>query len=313
MTQEEEKLLIKIAEMYYLENKTQNEISKELNIHRTTISRLLKQSREKGVVKISINRLAAGPHMYEEELIKKYQLKDAVVVDINGNKRDVLNMLGKAANNYLKGILEDDMIIGFSWGSALSAFVRSIEGIDKNNIICVPMVGGPAGRSKSDYHVNTITYEASQNLRGKALLIDAPALPETVELKKALMANSFNQTLTDHWKKLDIAIMGIGSPTMKGSERWKFFYGEDIFQILEENQIAGDVVSRFYDVNGIHVQNVLDDRIIGIEMEDLKKVRYKIGIAESISKVSAIRGALLGGYVNILVTTVETADALLKD
>ena len=41
--------------MYYQEDKNQSQISKELNIHRSTISRLLKKSREEGIVTITIN------------------------------------------------------------------------------------------------------------------------------------------------------------------------------------------------------------------------------------------------------------------
>lgn len=64
-------------------------------------------------------------------------------------------------------------------------------------------------------------------------MIDSPAFPETVALKKALMENEFNQELIDYWRKIDIAILGIGSPTLKASESWKQFYGEDVLAYLE--------------------------------------------------------------------------------
>ena len=184
MSNEEEKQLVKIAEMYYLENKTQSQISKELNIHRSTISRLLKLSREKGIVNISINRFAAGTYSYEEALLEKFDNLVAVkVVSTVGleNDKNILEDLGKAANECLKDIIKDDMILGFSWGSAMSYFTKAINGIDKSNLLCIPMVGGPSGRSRSEYHVNTITFEAATNLRGKALLIDAPAIPEGLQ------------------------------------------------------------------------------------------------------------------------------------
>ncbi|WP_396954438.1 helix-turn-helix domain-containing protein, partial [Niallia sp.] len=38
--------------MYYQENKTQSQIATELNIHRSTISRLLKRSKEEGIVQV---------------------------------------------------------------------------------------------------------------------------------------------------------------------------------------------------------------------------------------------------------------------
>ncbi len=50
----EDKLLVQIAQMYYQEDKNQSQISKELNSHRSTISRLLKKSREEGIMTITI-------------------------------------------------------------------------------------------------------------------------------------------------------------------------------------------------------------------------------------------------------------------
>lgn len=316
MSNEEEKQLVKIAEMYYLENKTQSQISKELDIHRSTISRLLKLSREMGIVNITIDRFAAGTASYEEALLNKFNNLIAVkVVPSVGsaNNKQILEDLGKAANDCLKEYIEDDMVLGFSWGSAMSYFAKAVSGIDKNNLLCVPMVGGPSGRSKSEYHVNTITFEVATNLSGKALLIDAPAIPETLELKKALMKSEFNQSLVKYWRQLDIAIMGIGSPTMKTSDRWNDFYGQDVFEWVKENEVAGDIVSRFYDENGKHIASELDDRLISIDLNDLSRAKYKIGIAESRNKAKAIKGALLGGYINVLITSQETAQALLED
>lgn len=316
MTRDEEKQLVKIAEMYYFENKTQSQISKALNIHRSTISRMLKMSREMGIVKISIDRFAAGTYSYEEELVKRYNLDKAIVVPASGpiNDKNILLELGKAGSHYLNEILEDNMILGFSWGSAMAAMAQSISNNDHKNITCVPIIGGPSGRIDSEYHVDTITYQAALNLNGRALLIDAPAIPDTLELKETLLNNEFNQSLIEYWNKLDIALLGIGSPNMTSSNRWKNFYGaQDISEFVEENGVVGDVVSRFFNEEGTHITGELDSRIIGIDVDQLKKVKYRIGMAESRDKVKAIKGAIYGGYVNVLITTQETAIALLDE
>jgi DNA-binding transcriptional regulator LsrR (DeoR family) len=46
-------------------------------------------------------------------------------------------------------------------------------------------------------------------------------------------------------------------------------------------------------------------------LEQLKRVRRTIGIAGGSRKVPAIRGALLGGYINVLVTDRLSAEKLL--
>lgn len=313
MDTHDHKLLIKIAEMYYLENQNQSQISKQLNIHRSTISRLLKRTREEGIVTVSINYDLAGTYNLEKKLEERFLIKKAIVVptapELNREQKDLL--LAKGLNGYLSTILEDGMILGLSWGATLAKVSYGLSEYNLKDILCVPMIGGPSGKLKSDYHVNTITYEMAKKLKGQSLLIDSPAFPETLSLKKGLMENEFNQKILGLWRKLDIAIMGIGSPRFRTNETWKQFYGDNVFQYLEENKVAGDVVSRFFDYEGNSITNELDDKMIGIDSRELKRVPYKIGIAESTDKVQAIISALKGNYVNVLVTTEETAKNIL--
>lgn len=310
----EDRMLVRIAEMYYLENKNQSEIAKELNIHRTTISRLLKRARNEQIVNITINYDKAGTYIIEKKLVEKYNIRKAIVVpvapDLSREQKDLL--LASNLGDYLKEILHNDMNIGFSWGATMAAVPKGLPNLDLENILCIPMIGGPSGRLSSEYHVNTIAYEAAKKLNGKALMIDSPAFPETLDLKKSLMENDYNQKLIDYWRSLDIAIMGIGTPALKVSESWKQFYGEDVLCYLEEKNVAGDIVSRFYDNQGNHIDNQLDNRIIGIDINVLKRIDYKIGIASMYGKVDSIHAALLGKYINVLVTTEEIAKKLLE-
>ncbi|MBS7576886.1 sugar-binding transcriptional regulator [Enterococcus sp. MMGLQ5-2] len=314
MDLEEDKLLVRIAEMYYQEDKNQSQISKELNIHRTTISRLLKRSREEGVVQILINYDMAGTYSLEKRLEERFNLKKAIVIpaapDMKRQQKDQLLAQGLA--DFLPKILKNNMNIGFSWGQTMGAVSNAFPELSLNNITCIPMIGGPSGRLISDYHVNTITYEAAKKLHGKALLIDSPGIPETEALKNALIRNEFNQELIQLWRRLDVAIMGVGSPLLKGNDTWRQFYGEDVLRSLRAKEIVGDVVSRFYAEDGVHVESELDRRIIGIEVDDLKNTEYRIGVAESLDKVTALIGALKGKYINVLVTTEETANSILR-
>lgn len=310
----EDKLLIRIAEMYYQENKNQSEISKALNIHRSTISRLLKKSREEGIVQIKINYDKDESYELEKQFLDRFQLKKIIIVrsakEMKEEQKKVA--IAQAADEYLSSILEDNQVIGFSWGSMLSTFANHIKPKQTEAILCVPMIGGPAGKLSSDFHVNTITYEAAKKLNGKALLIDAPAFPESEEMKAALLKNDFNQELVAIWKKMDIAIFGIGSPNLSGEQTWMDFYGEDILQSLTQQEVVGDVISRFYNSQGEHISSVLDNEIIGTDISDLIKIETRIGLAESVEKARAILGALRGNYINVLVTTEETAREMLK-
>lgn len=69
-----------------------------------------------------------------------------------------VQLLGAATNNYLQSILEDKMIVGFSWGQAMSMVATELQETEKNNLMCIPLIGGPSGRLIGEYHVNTITF-----------------------------------------------------------------------------------------------------------------------------------------------------------
>ncbi|WP_057491512.1 sugar-binding transcriptional regulator [Streptococcus orisasini] len=309
----QKQLLVKIAEKYYLENKTQSQISKELGIHRTTISRLLKQSREEGIVEIKINYDTAGNYNIEKKLESAVGLHKAIVVstsaDMTRTQKNIL--LAQALGKYLETLLHDNMSIGFSWGETLSAVVNHMPTLNLSNIVCVPMIGGPSGKLTSDYHVNTITYQAAKKLKGRALLIDSPAIPETKLLAKELLKNDFNKELINLWGNLDVIITGIGSILLNQNKAWQDFYGEAIIEMIKKEDVVGDVVSRFYNIEGDHIESELDERIIGITLAKLRKCAYRIGVAESSEKVSAIIGALRGRYINVLVTSDETAKEIL--
>jgi DNA-binding transcriptional regulator LsrR (DeoR family) len=51
---EEHQLILDVAVKYYLEDKTQNQIAKELYISRSKVSRLLKKAKDNRIVEINI-------------------------------------------------------------------------------------------------------------------------------------------------------------------------------------------------------------------------------------------------------------------
>ena len=250
----------------------------------------------------------------EKKMEMIFDLQKAIVIpvatDMKRPQKDTL--LAQALGKYLTEIIINGMVIGFSWGETMAAVSREIPELNLPNVTCVPMIGGPSGRLISEYHVNTITYAAAKKMNGKALLIDSPAIPETRELRDALLKNEFNQELIRLWQQLDIAIMGVGSPSLSANKTWLQFYGDDVIRTITEREIVGDVVSRFYTIKGDPVESELDCRIIGITIENLLRTPHRIGVAESLEKVTALLGALRGKYINTLVTTEETAKEILR-
>jgi DNA-binding transcriptional regulator LsrR (DeoR family) len=116
------------------------------------------------------------------------------------------------------------------------------------------------------------------------------------------------------WKELDLALVGIGSlepsPLLRQS-------GNALTQ-AEQDQLrnagaVGDVCLRFFDTSGATVKTPLDERVMSITPADLMQVPRRVGVAGGASKCRAIRAALRGAWVNVLVTDLDTGRALVED
>ena len=91
-------------------------------------------------------------------------------------------------------------------------------------------------------------------------------------------------------------------------ERQRVF-PEELDQLRQQGAV-GDVCLRFFDVNGNPIENALDNRVIGMQLEQLGKVERSVGIAGGKRKFEAIRGALRGKLINVLITDRRTAERL---
>lgn len=312
--EDELRLLLKVSQMYYEDEIKQDKIAKELGIYRTTISRLLKKAREEGIVKIQINKKLLKTYETEQKLINTFGLKEAIVVpvDIKESKQAKLRAIGKAAAQFMNRIIKDNDVIGLSWGSSLAATINELTATKEIKGIFVPIVGGPAGKLKSEYHVNTLVYKAAQIFNCDSKLIDYPVIFENKETAKIIRQSNYYKRFSELWNQVTVAFVGIGSPALATGSIWSDFYGTAFNEELEHLNVAGDICSNFYNLRGEIVPTSISEQVLSIKLELLKNTRYTVGIAESPEKVSGILGALNGCYINSLVTTEETANLILQ-
>ena len=79
----------------------------------------------------------------------------------------------------------------------------------------------------------------------------------------------------------------------------------------DTERATGDILARYFDVQGRPVESDLEDRIVGLSLEDVRQIPTVIAVAGGPSKVVPILGALRGRYVDVLITDETTAQQLL--
>ncbi len=311
--QETIRQMVHIARLYYEEGRTQEDIARECGISRPIISRLLKQARDEGIVQITI----LDPFQYNLQLAERMRaatgLSDIIVCPGPDSGVDsLLRRLGLATAHYLNQVVEPGTVLGVGWGRTLYAAAQALEPKPVSNMTVVPLVGG-LGQVSASFQVHEITRLIASNYGCRQESFYVPALSPDASVKQSLLASNDVQFIRKWWAQMSAALVGIGNVSFD-SEMAMLFAGyldEHIRKELVENGAVGDICMRFFDRLGRYLPPPVD-RILGIELEQLKNVQRVIAVAGGAEKAPAIIGAVRGKYISSLITDESAARAVLS-
>lgn len=307
------RLLARVARMYHEQGIRQPEIAQQLHISQSRVSRLLKQAVDAGVVRTVITLPGGVYPDVEERLQARFGLADAVVVDQQGD-RDLVPSLGAATAEYLNETLMGGERIGISsWSSTLLAAVDAMQPKVTASAEVVTQLMGGLGDPSVQRQATRLVGRLADVTGANAMFLAAPGLVSTPSLQRAILKDAAAREVTSLWGDLSLILVGIGgvepSPLLRSS-------GNAIADEEQEQLVAlgavGDVCLRYYDAKGRGLASAFDKRVVGIKGTELRQVPRRLGVAGGEEKYDAIRGAVLGGWINILVTDVDTARHLLE-
>lgn len=310
---EKHQLLARVAHLYYIEDINQAKIAKDLNIHRTTVSRMLKEAREKDIVQIHVNDFDSDLFDLERQAKEKFGLLHLEVIPTNlqDTVEELKDTIGRRAAVLIRRLINDGDNVGLSWGSSLASTVRHVERKFTEKTTFMPLVGGSTQIDTSD-HVNTLVYELSRKFQGQSVFVNASAIQETPALAKGIIESQYFSDLKNYWSTLDKAIVGIGGELGLDDSSWRDLLNEKDRKLLKDKEIIGDVCCRFFDKDGKILDGNLYERTIGISLEQLKNTPVTLGVAAGEDKVMAIYALLKNGYINSLVTDEATLRKVLQ-
>lgn len=308
----ERDLLMRVAWAYHVEGLTQEAVASHYGIPRSRVIRLLQQAMEEGLVRIHLS----GEHftcMREAEGLKaRFGLKDAVVIPTpSGDDGALKSALGKAGALYLQRILEDGMTIATAWGTTLLEVAKALQQTRLDAVSVVMMLGG-LSRNLPALNPNDIARRVAESVSGRMFSLFAPALVDDPRLRDLLMRDSNVRAPLDLVRASQIALVGVGTCEPSSTLLETGVLSDFEMQALRSKGAVGDILARFFDVDGRPVASALNERVVGLELEDLKAIPTTILVAGGEAKTKAILGALRGGYVTTVITDEASARRLME-
>jgi deoxyribonucleoside regulator len=298
--------------MYYMEGRDQSQVARTLGVSRPTVSRLLAQAREQGIVRISVVNPFANNDSQSEQIRAALSLDSVVVVAGHYvNQEQVRIQLSHAAAQFLQSILRKSDVVGVGWGRTL---YKVAEVLDKNRefqLTLIPLVGG-VGQIAPSFQVHAIASLFSARLGGVWHPLYVPAIIDNEDTRRILLASRDVATVANAWDRLDVAVVGIGTiPRPDVQILFGDYLDADTIGRMERAQVVGDICMHFFDIDG-NARNDVFPGVFSIELEQLKMARFRVGVAGGGEKAEAIIGASRGGWINMLVTDEAAAVRILE-
>lgn len=305
------RLLVKVAQMYYDDGATQSEIAEKIGVSRSLVSKYLTKAKEAGIVEITIHDEGLQQfHQLERKVERLYNLREVVCIESVGNDSSK-KQLGEAASEYLLRVIKDGQIIGLSSGTTLYELAHALNSPQPfPSITVVPLVGG-MGNERVDFHSNSIVAKVGDSLQAKCDFLHLPVMVDTKEAKDILIRQPSIKSVVTLAEEANIAVVGIGG-VPEHSTMVKSYLGSEHKKITEDPEIVGDICYNFINRFGNAINNDWNERVIAINLEKLKKIPLVIGVAAGLEKVDAIKAALDGNLIHVLITDEVTANALVE-
>ena len=306
-------LLTEIAVAYYDQEQTQEEIAKRFGISRIKVGRLLKKARQEGIVEISVKYHPVFSSQIEQQFISHFGIKRALIALDHHDEDEQRQQVAALVSNYLAGVLKNDMTVTVGQGRNVAAVANHVGVFPERHCRCGGGMGGPK-RGAQLRGAEPSRRNRGRPVRGCSDPLDAAAYVETPELRAAFMQNRLIKATLEQASKADVAIIGLGDMNENSfMVQLGWFTPQEIATARQEQGVVGDLAGySFFNIQGKPVDTVMNDRVIGLSLEQLRAIPCVIAIASESTKATAILGALRTGVIDVLATSASNARSVIN-
>ena len=306
--------MIRITKQYYELGRTQDEIAHYEHISKSTVSRILKRAEDRGYITIKINHPIESIQSLEDEFYRYFDIEKVFIAPSYVDNFQIrLTDTCRALAEQLPKMLEDNEIIGVSWGRMMEQLVSVLKPPARplKNIRVVQLSGSVAKNVISNLS-SFIVEHFSSTFDGTGYLLPAPVLVDTKEIADAIMSDSQIKMVLDLARQSNFAVFSIGAVNPQSVIVERGSFSQEHYKELRQLGAVGDIIARYFNIRGELVDHDINQRTIGLTLDELRQKRVRLALAVGADKIEGIVGALCGKICTHLYTDELTAKEVLK-
>ncbi|TPM63316.1 sugar-binding transcriptional regulator [Mesorhizobium sp. B2-2-4] len=305
-----DRLRIRAAWMYFVEQMTQNEIADVLGVGRVTIVRMLAEARSRNEVKITIESELSEIVRLERALERTFGLKQALVAPLTAPNADPIPAISAKTGIFLSDTMKSGMRVGVGWGQTLFSSLPFISAKSLTDFKVISLLGGVGVVRR--YNPAEFAWRFAQIFQGDGYLIPTPAVVDSVETKIALVERCGLQEVFEMANVLDAVLLSVGGIASATTFSRGGFLKEADREALVARGAVGDLLFHFFDRNGNLVDHPVNSHVMSVEVDRLRKAPIRILTSGGEEKTAALLGAMNLIAPTILITDEESARRMLE-
>ncbi|MCI6574169.1 MAG: sugar-binding domain-containing protein [Actinomycetaceae bacterium] len=299
-----------VAVMYYIEGQTMESIAHKVGVSRSTISRLLKEARERGYVHIAVRSVDEHSSQLVQWISQTFQITATVVpVSLDASEHQRLDSVAAMAASLFTQMIHPGDVIGVAWGNTISKLAEHLRPRSVAGVTVVQLNGAVSVAGKGLPYAGALIQKVAQTFGAQMITFPVPAFFDHASTRDALWNETSVRSIREVQLRTNVAIFGIGSlssaiPSMVYSGG--YLQPEDM-EIIRREHVVGDVCTVLLRGDGTWRDLALNDRASGPTPDMLRKIPQRIAVVAGAGRVPALLAALRAGVITHLVIDRDTA------
>lgn len=302
------------AARYYVHGETMESIARALTLSRSTVSRLLREAREQGLVRITLADHEGSGSASAVALSQHFGVRVHLVsvrASATGSVR--LDQVAKLAGGLLTAAVADHDVIGVAWGATVSRVVRHLSRRPLVGATAVQLNGGANPRGFGLSYTGEILRALEDAFEAELVLFPLPAFFDQAGAREVIYRERSAQQVLALRRRVDVAVFGVGGlQASPPSEVYAAGYLDEAdLAALAADGVVGDVCTVLLREDGSYADIPQNARATGLTPAELGLIPRRICVVADPGRASALIGALRAGVATDLVLDEATARAAL--
>jgi deoxyribonucleoside regulator len=301
---------VNVARMYYYQGMKTEVIAREMNMSRSTVSRLLTFARENGLVDIHVIDPNEKPQQLERKFLSRYNLKHVLVVSVTEMAGEAawLDRVAHCAATHLNTMFDSKMVLGIAWGTTLTAVSKYLLKKTTYNSNIIQLNGAGNTQSTGIDYAGEIIARFANNYTARAHLFPVPTYFDYPETKVQLWKEGSIKHILELQNMSDLLLYSIGAVNagVPSHVHTAGYLNKKDYAEIEKQKIVGDIATVFFREDGSFDNIPINDRASGPSLDFFQK-KYGICVVSGLAKIAGLCGALNGKLLKELIIDEPTA------